>query len=146
MFSRIGDFLLGQWLWSITWDWYHIPINIAVSCLLFKLALRLNIIPSVLIAFLANIYSFIVFGLFAFIVLYYLFGIDFTPEQASFMVAQPLHACIYLGLIYATIQMSAFALLQIWYKTNYWEMVSLAFLSNLVTALLVNSMVANPLL
>lgn len=146
MFKNIGDFLLSEWLWSITWDWYHVPVTIVISCILFKLALRLNIIPAVLIAVMANIYSFIVFSLFSFIFLYYFFGVSFTPEQTSAMVAAPLHACIYLGLIYAIIQMSAFALVKIWYKINYWEMVSLAFLSNLLAALLINAMMANPLL
>ena len=140
MIQSISDFLLSQWLWSITWDWYHIPINCVLFCVLCKLILRLNIVPAVLISLASNVYSFLVFTFFSFVVLYYLLDIRFTPDQAHSVVTEPLLACLYLGLIYTVIQMSFFGILQIWYKINYWKIVGVSALSNVLTAWLISSL------
>lgn len=139
MIARINDFLLSEWLWSITWDWYHVPISIVIMFVLFNIALRINIVPAVFIALSANIYSFLVYTLLSFGVLHYFLAVP-VAEPASFTHIEPLQACIYLGLIYTAIQISFFMLLKRWHNINVWHMVSMSALGNLLTALIVHSL------
>ena len=136
--THMGDFLLGQWLWSVTWDWYHIPINIVLMCLAFNWILRLTIIPSAFLAILANLYAFIVY--FALVVggLMYLLNFSYDPYTASpYTASDPLHACIYLGLIYTILQATFFLLIQTRYKINIPVTLALTLICNVLTAFIV---------
>lgn len=146
MFKNVTDFLLGQWLWSITWDWYHVPVAIIIMFLLFKLVLRLNIIPAVLMSLGANLYSFVFFTIFSYTILYNFLNLPFAPEISEFAATEPLRACIYLGLIYTVIQASFFGLVRLWFKIPYALIMSMALLSHLITAFIIHGLLPNPLM
>lgn len=133
MFTQIGTFFIDQWLWSITWDWYHIPLSMVIMILLFRFFLRMDIIISVLLALGSIAATFITFTFFVVSVLIGLF--KFRYEAALGLdVADSLHACIYVALIYTTLQAVFFIILNRYYTIEYRHMIIVSLVSNLISA------------
>lgn len=146
MLTRIGNFLIDQWLWNVTWDWYHIPISVFVLTVFFKFFLRINVIASVLIALSSAVSSFITYTLFVVGGLIYLLNFRYEEVlQGKAMVADPLHACLYVGIIYTVLQAVFFVILNKYYPVQWGKMITAAFVANMVAAGLVYLVAPNPL-
>ena len=141
MLHQIGQFLLSEWLWSVTWDWHHLPINIVLMCLLFKWLLRANIIPAVFLAFSSHLFAFVTYSIFVVFVLMYLIGLEYIPSEVPKNIIGPLKASIFLGLIYTALHMCFFLLINRRYKLNISGIFLITILSNMMTSLFVYSLV-----
>ena len=75
-----ADFFLSEWLWSITWGLYHVPINIFVMLFIFKRYTKANVVRAMVAAFCANIFSLSVFTAFVVGVLVKFVGIEYVVE------------------------------------------------------------------
>lgn len=147
MLEHMGAFLIDQWLWNVTWDWYHIPLSIFLLAVFFKFFLRLNVIASVLIAVSSTISSFIVYTFFAVGGLIYLFNFNYQEAlQGKAVVADSLHACMYVGMIYTLLQAVFFVVLNKYYSIKLPKMIVAAFIANMIAAVLVYLVVPNPLM
>lgn len=147
MFTRIGNFFIDQWLWNITWDWYHIPIDILFMVIFFKFFLRLNIVASVLIALSSTITAFVVYTGFVIGVLMYLFNFRYHEVFQSYtMVADPLHACLYVGIIYTILQSIFISVLHNYYPVPRIKMIIVISISNLLTVGMVYLVVPHSLM
>lgn len=102
----IGNFLLSAWLWSITFDWYHLIINLFLMAFLFRSMSHASYWRALLFSFLLQVVAYAFFTAIVVGVLHYSIGWEYViPEAAPLPVANYImRACLGLGLIYATIQ------------------------------------------
>jgi hypothetical protein len=130
MLVAISQFLLSEWLWSITSGGYHTPINIFVMIGITIFILRQKTVPSVLLAVSANIFSFLLFtGIIK------LLNIDYVPEHDDvYVVKDLLWRCVHLGFIYSMLQMLYLAILRVFFTFNMRPLIWMVWVSNLITA------------
>jgi len=133
IFRYIADFLSGIWLWGMTWDWYHVPVNFLLLCFLLNFFVRLNIVQAVLISLLAHVYAFAVFSAGVVGILTHLLHYTYDPARAWYVPA-PAHACFYLGLVYAVLQITFFMLIYRRYKFGLFNACLVAIISNCLSA------------
>lgn len=144
-FSKIANFILGEWLWNVTWGLYHLPICFLLMCLMFNWLLRWSIVPSVLFAFGAHVYAFVLYTGFTVGVLMYLFGMSYDPMVKPQLGAVNLwHASLYLGIIYAVLQTTFFMLVHVWYKLALVPTILAVIACNLATAYVVYKLLPTP--
>lgn len=130
MLTGISQFLLSEWLWSVTKGNYHTPINIFVMIGITIFILRQKTVPSVLLAVSANIFSFFLFtGIIKFL------NIDYVPEHDDvYIVKDLLWRCVHLGFIYSMLQTFYLALLRLFFTFNMRPLIWMIWVSNLITA------------
>ncbi len=134
----IASFILDEWLYSISWGAYHIPINIFIMLFLFKCVMGLRMIPAVFLSLFSNITAMVVFALFAMSVAHFIDIVSYahTPQE----LYNPFAIAIGLGIIYATLQSLLFFIISRKYTFKLRQAIIVAFLSNMVTALCVYSL------
>lgn len=104
--SSIADFLLGKWLWSMTFDWYHLFINLFLMAFLFRGMSHSVYARSFLFSLLLQLFAFGMFTLFAVGVLHYGIGWEYVHPDVPQMpvVNYVIRACLSLGVIYSVFQ------------------------------------------
>lgn len=136
-FAMIGQFFISEWLWSVTWGISHNIINILLMLFLCKFFLRIPIISAVLLSFFAQLFAFSLYTAFVVGVLMFVFGLEYDVTASSMLLPGPLYACLFLGVIYAFLQMIFFFLIRFYYKIPCIRISVMSLISNLLTALLV---------
>jgi len=133
-----ADFLLSQWLWNVTWGWYHIPVTMFIMMFLLKFFGRVRIMPSVLISVFSQVFSFALFSLFVVAVPVYLLGLKFVPYDCYTQeIMHPAIICLSLGVIYFLFHILFFLLLDLFYDVPLRFFILISFVANIVSALLV---------
>ncbi|MDR3550563.1 MAG: hypothetical protein P4L31_04060 [Candidatus Babeliales bacterium] len=140
--SSMGNFLLSEWLWSITFDWYHIPISLLLCGISFRWVLRIPLKSSFLLALLSGLYALCIFAFFIVVVLLYLFNFSYSATW----VPDPFHACFYLGLIFAVLQTTFYFIVHRWYRLNMPGVIFLTFLSNSTASIITYYLLLDPLM
>lgn len=136
--TSAANFLLAEWLWNVTWGWYHIPVNVFVMLFLLKFFGHMRIMPAVLFSVFSQLFSFVLFSAIVIAGPMYLFGLTFTPYDCYAQeVAHPIFSCLFLGLIYFVFHAFFFFLVSFYFKTNLRLIILISFVANMVTALLV---------
>lgn len=137
----INHFLLSEWLWSMTHGSYHVAINIFVMLTLLIFVLKMRTVPAVFLTISAHIVAVGVFTAFVVGVLMYGLHITYNPETDHvYLIPNTFFSCVYLGLIYACLQSLFFAVVNIWYALRMHSMITIAFLSNSITAWIMSSL------
>lgn len=136
----IGEFLHSEWIWSITYGLYHVPVTIFIMLLCIKWAERMHVISALGLSLIANLFSVLVFNVFVIGVLIILLNFTYDlPYDVYVIHIVPLRAGLYLGAIYTFIQIVFFALLQFWNrKINVIRLSLISLLSNCLTAFLLS--------
>jgi hypothetical protein len=137
--EAMNCFFLSEWLWSITWGLYHIPINSAILFLLLKLCFRGSTIFMGLLAVAAQIVSFLLLTLFVVLVSIYLCGTVYCVPVDIYQneCLTGVQAALFLAGIYACLQILFFITTVAWHKLPLLSMGLLVVLSNLCTVLFV---------
>lgn len=136
--TMAGNFLLSEWLWNVTWGWYHIPVNIFMMLFLLKFFGRMRIMPAVLMSVFSQLFSFFMLSAVVFVVPVYLLGIQFVSYDCY--AQQPMHPlaiCLSLGAIYFVLHALFFVLINLFYSLNLRLLILIALVSNGLSALLV---------
>lgn len=127
------DFLITEWLWSITWGVYHAPLVLTFMLILFRKmgGLRwgstfFNAIGSLVFALF--VYGFVIAWLVPDV------QIDYTTVQDTLQVPSSWWASIYLGLIYAVLQIVFLMLVSLVYTSNRARLIVIVALSNFLAA------------
>ena len=135
--TSAANFLLSEWLWSVTWGWYHVPVNIFMMICLLKLFGRMRIVPSIIISVLCQFFSFLLLTLVVFLVPIYLLNVQFVSHDCyANEIFNPLFICLFLGAIYFVLHVLFFALTNLAYTINMRLVVLIAFVANVLSALL----------
>lgn len=133
-----ADFILSEWLWNVTWGWYHIPINIFVLLFLLKFFGGVRLVPSILLSFFAQLFSFLIFSAVTIIGPMYVLGLQFVPYDCyTNTLMHPLIVCFSLGGIYFVFHLIFFAIINPFYPLNLKLMTLIAFVANMLSALIV---------
>jgi len=136
--TSAADFLLSEWLWNVTWGWYHVPINIFMMLFLLKFFGRMRIMPSVFFSVLCQLFSFLVLSLVVILGPIYLLSLQFVPYDCyAHEVSHPLLICLSLGAIYFVLHSLFFALTNLFYTINMRLVILIALVANGLSALLV---------
>ena len=118
--NAVENFFLSEWLWSITWGLYHLPLAIFFMFVLCKRFLAMPIVPAVLLSFFSSLFSFVVLSMAVISIL--IFGLQFEYVPTDFYAhpeqEDPLHVCLYLGALYVCLHMIFFAIVGRWYKLS----------------------------
>lgn len=133
-----ADFLLSEWLWNITWGWYHIPVNVFMMLFLLKFFGRMRIMPAVLCSVFSQVFSFVGFSALVLAGPIYLLGLEFVPYDCyTHELMHPLLICLSLGAIYFVFHALFFALFSRFLKINMRLAILISLVANGLTALLV---------
>jgi len=136
--TTAADFLLSEWLWNVTWGWYHIPVNTFMMLFLLKFFGRMRIMPSVLLSVFSQLFSFLLLSLIVVVGPMYLLGLTFTPYDCYVQQAMhPIFSSLFLGAIYFLFQIIFFVLVNLSYKLNLRLVILISLVSNLLSALIV---------
>ncbi|MFC1845568.1 hypothetical protein ACFLX2_00395 [Candidatus Dependentiae bacterium] len=136
--TSAADFILSEWLWNVTWGWYHIPVNIFVLLFLLKFFGGVRIVPAVLISVFSQIFSFFFFSAIVVVGPMYAFGLKFVPYDCyAHTPTHPLVICFSLGGIYFILHLAFFAIVNTFYAINLKLMTLIAIVANILSALLV---------
>jgi hypothetical protein len=134
LLNTCAQFILSEWIWSVTWDMYHIPFNIIVMLLLLKFFLRIDMVYAVCMAIFSQFFAFFVFSICSLGAMY-LIGVGGGPESYT-VVPKPLHATLLLGMLYSVLQIMFFAWRHSRYKVSFSTLVALVIMSNNLTVLI----------
>lgn len=138
MTNSITNFLLTQWLWSITGGYSHIFINIFLLFLLLKLWDHVKFTKALALSVFLNLGAFIV--LFAFVggILAWGFNISYSMPPDTYQgTYNPLNTSLILAAMYTVIQMLLFIGINHWMHINKWRTFLSIICSNGMSALLV---------
>ena len=108
---KCAHFFLSEWIWSVTWDTYHIPFNIIITLILLKFFLRINMVPAVCMAIFSQFFAFFILSLCTLGAMY-LIGAGGGPDSFVY-VPRPLYATLFLGACLCSAANSFFYLYQI---------------------------------
>lgn len=134
--TTLNNFLLSEWLWSITWGIYHIPVTIILMTFLFKTCLRMKLKRAFLFSASAQISSGLLLTSFVAGFLIYFLKIQYSPEPNQ--MPNQFLVCIYLGLIYTILQAIFFTILSFFYTFPLRRALWLTLISNMLGAWIVS--------
>lgn len=140
--SSMGNFLLSEWLWSITFDWYHIPVSLFLCVISFYRVLRIPLRASLLISSFSYLYSLCVFAFFIVVVLLYIFHFSYSADWAPNFF----FACFYLGIIFTCLQTTFYLIVNRWYRLNIPGITVVTLLCNSVASIISYYLLIDPLM
>lgn len=138
LLPTISDFLLSTWLFSITYDWFHIMINTCVLTILFQIFLRMGFSRAIMLSFSAHFFAFITYAVIAISLFLNYVITHHVPSEVSETSKSDdvLFACLYLALVYAVLQSIFLLLMHIRSEFRLRRIIEIIWLSNGISALL----------
>ena len=136
--DSIGYFLLSQFIWAVTFGFYHILFSLVTMFLLFLFWERLSFIASVVLSLSSHVISVLMLYLIAKVGVIDIWNYQYTSVSLETSGYNPWVACLSLALSYAITQSIYFLLLSIRFPwLHKARPVLVALVSNLVAAVLV---------
>ncbi len=130
-FSDLNQWLLSEWIWSMTWGIYHVPLATLCMILLFHFYMKMRLYKAFWVSLMASLFAIAVYSLYVPGFLIYVLGL------ATDWVADPFPAALYLGIIYGFLQSCFFWLQSIWLPVDMQRVLMVISLSNLIAALII---------
>lgn len=138
MVSVWGNFLVTEWIWSITTAAWYIPIHILLLFLLLKLWNNLGWVATLSLSILLTIGSFLLFFAFVHFVGIKLLNIQFAlPEDTYTGSYNILNSSLVLAGIYSGIQILLLAIINKFTSIGFWTAVACIITANILTGLLI---------
>lgn len=136
MLTKIGDLLLAQWLWSITFDWYHIVLNMIVFGGILMFVLNKSMMRASLASLGTQLFSFFTYTALVAGIMVYVLNWQYTPPEVPDFSSKDyiLQACLFLGVIYSIIQTSLFSIARIFKPFRFAKVVAATWVSNIFVA------------
>ena len=128
-FSDLNQWLLAEWIWSMTWGLYHVPIATLCMMVLFRWYLKWSIKRALFFPIIASACAVAVYTFYVPVLLIFVFGL--TTDW----VADPLSAALYLGIIYGFLQGCFFWARSAWSPLKLRPILFIIAVSNLIAAL-----------
>ena len=134
----IAYFLLSQFLWAMTFGFYHILFSLVIMFLLFKCWERLSFVQSISLSVLTHMIALFTVICVVKIGLIDLWKYEYVPINPEVPHYNPWYASLSLGLTYAVIQSIFLCFLWTRYPwLHAWRTLMIVFLSNFLSAVLV---------
>lgn len=134
----ISDFLLSTWLFSVTYDWFHVMINTFMLAILLQAILRMGVSRAIMLSFSAHFFAFITYAVIAIsLFLNYVMTHQMPSEISETSKSDDiLLACLCLAAIYAVFQSIFLLLMHIRSEFRLRRIMEIVWLSNGISALL----------
>lgn len=130
-FSDLNQWLLSEWIWSMTWGIYHVPLATLCMILLFHFYMKMTFYKAFWVSLMASIFAIVVYTVY--VPLFLIYGLGLATDW----VADPFPAAFYLGIIYGFLQSSFFWLRSNWYPVDMQRVLVVISLSNLIAVLII---------
>ena len=132
--NTFSDFLITQWLWSVTWGVYHVPLVLILMMVLFKKMGRLRWLPTLIFSISSLLFALFTYG---FVVAWLVpeVPLDYAAAQNSIEVPSSWWASMYLGVIYAVLQTLFLLFISLFYTVNRPRLIVIVALSNFLAAI-----------
>lgn len=144
MVSAMGNFVLTEWIWSITTASWYIPINILLLFLLLKLWDHLGWVRALSLSVLLTIGSFLFFFAAVHFAGVKLLGIQYVlPEDAYSGSYNILNTSLVLAAIYSGIQTILLFIIDRFTSVRFWTAFLCVITANILTAFLVYKLTFN---
>lgn len=141
MLTSIINFLLTEWIWSITGGWYHIPLSCILMFVLLKLWDHLGWIRAFLLSIFLVFGSFLIYFGLIWGIFVSVLNVEYVlPADTYQGVYDHLNTSLILAAIYSLIQMIMLFFLHKWVRFNFWRTLLCVVSANLLAALLVYKM------
>ena len=127
--NKIGDFLLSEWLWSMTFAWSYFVIAFFILWLLLYFIKKTSFFLACLLSLLAMIFSFIVFLIVVIGIFFHLLQWWYVPQEYS-MATTPFFANFYLAILYAGLQSIFFYSIHTLFRLTKDKLLLIIYLSN----------------
>lgn len=132
--KTITNFIIDEWLYSVSHGVYHVPIAIFAMLFLFKFFLRMRLIPAVFITLIVNVGSMLLFSACAMLVAHIsVYDYAHSPHE----LAHPLLISLGLAFIYSVLQCIFFFIISRYYTLKLSSVIAVDFLSNIFAAICV---------
>src|SRR5438045_8878036 len=103
LLNRVGDFLLSEWLWSMTFAWSYVVINVVVMTFFLWCLMKFSLFRAFILALVSNAFSFFIYSGVVVGFFIHLLQWWYVPHEYRAQAA-PLLANVYLGLIHVSLQ------------------------------------------
>ena len=132
--NTIYDFLITEWLWSVTWGVYHVPFVLAFMIILLKRVGHMRWVSTLMNAVGSLLFTLFVYG---FVIAWLVpdAQLDYTTAQEALEVPSSWWASMYLGSIYALLQTVFFMLVSLVYPSNRFRLIVIVATSNFLAAI-----------
>ena len=135
LLTFIGDFLLSEWLWGITFGWSYLLISVLVIYFFLRRFFSLSRFRCLFLSLSANGFSFLLYYVIVVGLFIHLLQWWYVPGQCEVLTG-PFFATFWLGLIYTMLQISFFVLISKVFRINLKRLLTVAVLGNGVTIVL----------
>jgi hypothetical protein len=132
----LGDFFLTEWFWSITWGIWQVPCTFLYMFFATKIFLRTRWLSALLLALLANLFSFALYSLLVVGILIMIIEYQYNPHTTILCCEQ--YAALSLALIYSTLQTLFFALIRLRFSFSLRKLICISLISNTAAALTIH--------
>jgi len=132
MLYQMTDFFISQWIWSLTWGIYQLPLSCLFMFFLLKWIEHLKFIRSLLTSILVHAITLFVVWL---IMMTITFCIEYVPNMEKLgPCISVLYSCLYLASIYVLIQAIFFMLFARVLRITWCHAVLFSIVSNICAA------------
>jgi len=115
LLGTVGNFLLSEWLWSVTFAWSYAGLNLVTSIIAVRYIVGVKLIRACVLAILANSFSwFMYWMIIGYVMVHYLQWWAMSRDTA--MILDPLWANGYLALIHTCLQLLFFYGVSLYYN------------------------------
>jgi hypothetical protein len=97
--NGLGDFLISEWLWSMTFAWSYLIVGVFTSWFLLRHIMSLTMLRSCVLAVLVNLFSFLLYSALIAGFFMYLLQWWYVPHEYQ-VTTGPFVANMYLAAIY----------------------------------------------
>lgn len=132
--QAIAQFLLSEWIWSVTFALGMVPIAIVLMFILFWAVERYSMLKAFMLSLVAQVFALSIFSSIVIGLLVKLLGVEMLADQA---VLGPLAASLSLALIYTILEGCFFWIVSTYSSVYMARALLIAAFSNVMAALLI---------
>jgi hypothetical protein len=139
LISSVAHFLLSEWLWAVTWGFYHIPLNSILLFIMLKALCRMKVLSAAFWALISQLFAFFAYTFIILGVIHPFFAFDtYSYDFHTYQTMHPVIICLSLGAVYSVFQIIFFYCVHRYNALNLSKVVIAILLSNMIAALFVS--------
>jgi hypothetical protein len=136
--TLISNFFLSEWIWSFTWDLWHVPLAMLLMLLLTHFFMYARRREKMIVSISGPLVAFFSFHLIIMVVFIYSLGFDYVPEAQRCPTCSIMTNCLWLGFIYSILQILYFSVLRSFYPLNLKRLAVLSVIAHTTVAFVMN--------
>lgn len=123
--TTLSQFFLSEWLWSFTWDLWHIPLAMLFMFILTYFFTRMSLTQKIFLSCTGPLVAFFSFQIIIVTVFIYSIGFNYEPDVDAQPICTILANCLWLDVIYSILQISYYTVLHYCYSLKHLKRLAL---------------------